>query len=284
MDALNGFSVETLSSEVKEKLLHSMNNILFLADISIRISSVSAQLLDTICCGFFVFRNHDNLLACLVSFTHLALVLPCIEMVVRHFIAMYSSFLMTADYFKARIHFLIQRVRSLNGVNLNEQNADQVLVLYDLLIQEFSKQDYLLRHLLRNLVYFYCFKLTIIFFSYTIPAIHVLRACMAGISTFLVLGIMASGLNVGQVNKKTRDLYEELNVMAARSSVERKLSLKTRKRLLLSIKELGSLQVNGQFVVGLRDGSGPPTSSLEIVKLTFETVSLTLMMFSIFNF
>jgi len=45
----------------------------------------------------------------------------------------------------------------------------------------------------------------------------------------------------------------------------------------LDTKRLGSNQVDGQFVMGLRDGSGPATSSHEIFILTLETVTYTLM-------
>jgi len=51
--------------------------------------------------------------------------------------------------------------------------------------------------------------------------------------------------------------------------------LKNRRRLMMAIKE-----EDGQFVLRdvLRDGHGPPTSSHEMMHLTLETVSCTLMM------
>jgi len=53
--------------------------------------------------------------------------------------------------------------------------------------------------------------------------------------------------------------------------------LKTKRNLLNCIKELGSQQTDGQFVLGLRDGHGAATSSLEIFDLTMDTVGNTLM-------
>jgi len=70
-----------------------------------------------------------------------------------------------------------------------------------------------------------------------------------------------------------------LNYSIANNSLERNphVSLKTRRQLLLTIEELGNHQVDGQFIIGLRDGSGPAISSNEIFILTLETVTYTLL-------
>jgi len=74
-------------------------------------------------------------------------------------------------------------------------------------------------------------------------------------------------------------LYKELNSMAARNchSIKTIETFKTRKNLINCIKELGSQQTNGQFVIGLRDGHGPAISSREMFQLTMATISNTLM-------
>ena len=49
------------------------------------------------------------------------------------------------------------------------------------------------------------------------------------------------------------------------------------------ICELGSLETDGQFVIGLRDGEGAATSRMEIFDLTMDTVSNTLMILGFVN-
>ena len=49
-------------------------------------------------------------------------------------------------------------------------------------------------------------------------------------------------------------------------------------RLKLLIKELGSPETDGKFVVGLRNGEGPATSRMQFLQLTLTTISNTLIM------
>ena len=54
-------------------------------------------------------------------------------------------------------------------------------------------------------------------------------------------------------------------------------------RLKHIIQELGSLETDGQFVIGLRDGDRGATSRMQIFDLTMETVSNTLMIHRFVN-
>jgi len=96
------------------------------------------------------------------------------------------------------------------------------------------------------------------------------------------VAIMIPGLYVGRLHTKTMSLYKELNSLFSRTVCEKNenlmLRIKIRRSLMLAIKEVGNRHKDGQFVVGLRDGNGPPTSSNEMMHLTLETISYTLMM------
>ena len=120
-------------------------------------------------------------------------------------------------------------------------------------------------------------ELSLLFFLLTLDVNPLLRVILAIPALSMSLAIMTAGLYIGQLHSKTLDLYLELNHFMAKNSTSNRVSLKSKRQLLLAIKELGSNQVDGQFVMGLRDRSGPATSSHEIFNLTLETVTYTLM-------
>ena len=113
-------------------------------------------------------------------------------------------------------------------------------------------------------------------FLLTIDVNPLLRGILVICPLCLAGSLVTTGLSIGQLHSKTLDLYLDLNHSMANNSPNN-VSLKSKRQLLLAIKELGNNQVDGQFVMGLRDGSGPATSSHEIFQLTLETVTYTLM-------
>ena len=171
----------------------------------------------------------------------------------------------------------------MKGLNDNlptELKMTRVLKQYNLLMMDFQKQDYLLKYLLRNMTYGYCSGLTTMFVLFTVDMNPFLRLFVLTAVTIISLTMLTSGLYVGHLHTMTLVLYSELNSMAARNSrgVNSAKALKTRRNLLNYIKELGSQQTDGQFVLGLRDGHGAATSSLEMFQLTMATISNTLML------
>jgi len=146
-------------------------------------------------------------------------------------------------------------------------------------MKDFENQDYLLKYLLRNMMYGYCFGLTCVFLCFTVdmnPFIRVFFMVAVTIGSGIML---VSGLYLGRLHSKTLDLYGELNSLAARNTnrIQTFESFKVRRNLLNCIKELGSQQSDGQYVCGIRDGYGPAISSLEMFNLTMATISNTLM-------
>ena len=91
--------------------------------------------------------------------------------------------------------------------------------------------------------------------------------------------MLATGVYISQLYAKVTELHNTLSSLCARHAGDQRqrLSLNCMFRLKHIICELGSLETEGQFVIGLRDGEGAATSRLEIFDLTMETVSNTLL-------
>ena len=150
---------------------------------------------------------------------------------------------------------------------------------------DFQKQDYLLKYLLRNMMYGYCTGLTTLFLMFTVDMNIYLRLFTLTGITVISLTMLTSGLYIGHLHTMTLVLYSELNSMAARNtpSIKSYKALKTQRNLLNCIKELGSQQTDGQYVMGLRDGHGAAISRMEMFSLTMTTISNTLMMLDVIN-
>jgi len=160
-----------------------------------------------------------------------------------------------------------------------QDKLTRLVLQYNQLANDFGKQDYLLKYLLRNMIYGYCAGLTVLFVLFTINMNPFLRVLLLVAVNVLSLTILICGLYVGRLHSKTLVLYEELNSMAARNchSITSYQALKIRRILLNCIKEIGSQEIDGQYVFGLRDGHGPAISSREMFDLTMFTLTNTLM-------
>ena len=91
--------------------------------------------------------------------------------------------------------------------------------------------------------------------------------------------MLVAGVYVSQLCAVTTDLHNNLSSLCAKSVEDQRqrLSLSNLFRLKHVIQELGSLETEGQFVIGLRGGEGAATSRMEIFDLTMDTVCNTLM-------
>ena len=271
--------VETIDSDDKRRLMASIKLYTHLALINCFSTIGCVNLYDLICCPWYLYHVNPHWIVYLVAILNLCILLVMVQMSVRHIFGLYLSLIVTTDYFQARISTLLKHVQSLK-VNFIDENLYWVLTLYNLLMIDFKRQNATVRSLLRNLVYFYCAELSLVFFIFTIEMNIWLRLIMLATATLLSISIMITGIYVGQLHTQVMCLYEELNHVNARSVVggkRRFTSFKARLRLRLVIKELGEDAEDGQFVVGLTDGKGAATSSLEMFNLTMQTISYTLM-------
>ena len=271
--------VETIDSDDKKRLMAGIKLYTHLALIGCFSCTGTVNLYDLLACPWYLYQVNPYWQVYLVAILNFCILLVMVQMSVRHIFGMYLSLLVTTDYFKARISTLLKHIQTLKA-DFTDENLHWVLTLYDLLMIDFKRQNATVRSLLRNLVYFYCAELSLVFFIFTIEMNIWLRLIMLATATLLSISIMITGIYVGQLHTQVMQLYEELNHVNARSVVSGKrrfTSFKARLHLRLAIKELGEDAEDGQFVVGLTDGKGAATSSLEIFNLTMQTISYTLM-------
>jgi len=268
-------SKETLGKQEKKQLLLKMKRKLLILRMSIKMMCCSVFLYELIGTPLFLLRKPSffvGLYAVINMVIMLILVRACIYFV----LTIYATYVLTADYFTARMDYISSQLDRLRN-DLTKNRVKKVLFLYNELLMDFSRQDYLLKYLLRNLIYSYCIALAVLFLLFTIEVHPYLRPFLLTGITVLGLGMMLAGLYVGRLQSRVMGLYEEFNQVFARNCFNRRFRLKMKRNLLNCIKELGSQQTDGQFVLGLRDGQGAATSSLEMFDLTMDTVGNTLM-------
>ena len=291
-----GITENDIDDEDREKLLSRMNRNMMAVRFVSRPLAASLVIYDL--AAFLLFLVNvaqiteypKRLSTWIVSFLalcRLLLVLVPIEAVVRHNFAICLSFVVTTDFFHARIDSLMKRVRNLNTCNAH--NMEDILSRYDRLQQAFKRRNRTLKYLLRDIVNFFCVGLSIVFCMIFFNVPPLLRAVMLTTSSGWTICFFCSTLYVGQLKGRLMTVYREFNSIVAKAGrgktsqkkkdrkTHNRIMLQSRKRLVLAMKELGSDEINGQFVMGLTDGEGPATSSLEIVGLIGETISVSLM-------
>ena len=268
--------VDVLSEQDKRQLLIRAKNYIKISRILSKTTCHFCHFYSYLSCSLFIYHMNPSIPVVVMAVLNMIVLLYAEHTTITYCITVYTSFVVTVEYFKVRIRFLMSKAKGMK-IRFEEQVVSQVISLYMRLMLDFKKQDVLLKHLLRDLIYVYMVELSLLFFLLTLNVNPLLRVILAIPPLSMALGIMTAGLYIGQLHSKTLDLYLELNHSMANNTISNQVSLKSRKQALLAIKELGSNQVDGQFVMGLRDGSGPATSSHEIFNLTLETVTYTLM-------
>jgi len=270
--------IQVLGEEDKTNLLVGMKRKLILLQTNMKPHILSAMSYDLIACPLFIYNERPPLITTLFAALNMIIMSFNHYFNVHSVLMTYISYIMAVDYFSARINYMITLLKQ---NNLNENDVNRLLILYNQLMLDFKNQDYLLKFLLRNLIFSYCFILWNLFFLFTIDMNLLLRVLLLTGIIIVSSTMLLSGLNVGQLHSKTLVLYSHFHSLAARDVSSNNLSLKTKRNLLNCMKELGSQQTDGQFVMGLRDGHGAATSSLEIFNLTMSTISTTLMVLEI---
>ena len=196
------------------------------------------------------------------------------------FHALYLTFVTTTDYFLARIQRIKQKALALKSSRKPNEDLIEILNDDDQLMTVFKKYNKVLRHLLWNLIQVYAVgaSLTLLLFTIDIKpwTLEVATTCVAGYS----LVILKTGVYVSE-------LYSSIFWSSQWTGFNpypfsfANLSLKILFRLQQLIKELSSLESDGQFVIGLRDGKGPATSRQDIFDLTMATFANTLILITL---
>jgi len=271
--------IETLGQQEKEKLLKGMKMRLLILKNSSLLMFWSTYMYHLVPCPLFLYKERPHVVTSILAITNVLIMYPFLYYSDNFMLNIYTSYVITVDYFSARIQFMM---KGLKEEVPTEKKMNRVLLQYNLLMMDFMNQDYLLKYLLRNMMYGYSAGLTNLFLMFTADMNPFVRVVLLTAIAIIAITMLSSGLYVGRLHSMTMALYGELNSMAARNcqgikSVKSFKTLKTRRDLLNCIKELGSQQTDGQYVMGLRDGHGAVVSSLEMFHLTMAIISNTLM-------
>ena len=268
-----------LDNESRHKLISGLHYKLILARIMARNVANAVQSFDLIAFAVFLYKRRPSVWKTCLGLWNCFSMMLCIEIAGYHYYSLYLSYVVTTDYFKVVIKNIIRKVEDLNTKGMTNENVTRILDEYDFMMTDFKKYNRVLKPLLGNLVHFYIFGLTAAFFMFTIKTKAWMLASMISTAGGYAFSMLATGVYVSQLNANVSELHNTLASLCAKHAGDhsQNLSLNCMFRLKHIICELGSLETDGQFVIGLRDGEGAATSRMEIFDLTMETVSNTLM-------
>ena len=274
-----------LDNESRHKLISGLHYKLVIARIMTRNIVKAGQLYDLIAFSAFIYKRRPSVWITCLGLWNCVTMLTHLKLAGYHLHSLYLSYVVTTDYFKLVIDNIIRKVEDLKTKGMTIRNVTCIIEGYDAIVNDFKKYNRLLKPLLRNLVHFYTFGLTTLFFMFTIETEIWMLAAMviaAGGYSFMML---STGVYVSQLHAKVTQLHNALASLCVNHAGDhrQRLSLKCMFRLKHVIQELGSLETDGQFVVGLRDGEGAATSRMEIFDMTMETLSNTLMVLRFVN-
>ena len=274
-----------LDNRSRYKLMSGLYYKMIFANVMARIVVKGGQLFELTGFAVFVYKRRPSFFVICVGLWHLIIMLICLKLAAHHLHSLYLSYVVTTDYFKVVINNIIRKVIDLKTKEMTNRNVTAILDDYDFMMSDFKKYNRVLKLLLGNLVHFYIFGLTTMLFMFTIKAEIWMLATMILVAGGYSFIMFATGVYVSQLLAKVIELHNTLVSLSARHAGDKRqrLSINCMFRLKHVIQELGSLETDGQFVIGLRDGEGAATSRMEIFDLTMETLSSTLMVLGFAN-
>ena len=268
-----------LDNKAKHRLVKQLHYKTIVAKIMARMTNNAVHVYDFAALMLFLYNKRPSLVVTVVAVYHWFTMVLCIEAAANQFYSLFLSYVMTTDYFQELMRGMMRKIDNMKSTGITNTNLTEILDDYDAMMRDFVKYNKVLKPLLRNLVDFYAFGLTAGFFMFTIDTDTWMLAIMVVAAGGYSFSMLVAGVYVSQLCAVTTDLHNNLSSLCARSagSQRQRLSLNNLFRLKHVIQELGSLETDGQFVIGLRDGEGAATSRKEIFNLTMDTLSNTLM-------
>ena len=274
-----------LDNESRHKLISGLHYKLIFARVMARNAANACRSFEVITFSLFIYKRRPSFFITCLGLWNCITMLIGVEIGAYHFHSLYLSYVVTTDYFKVVINNIIRKVEDLKTKEMTNPNVTRILDDYEFMMTDFMKYNRVLKQLLGNLVHFYIFGLTTAFFAFTTKAEIWMWATMITVAGGYSFVMLATGVYVSQLRAKVIELHNTLVSLCARHSGDKRqrLSVNCMFRLKHIICELGSLETDGQFVIGLRDGEGAATSRMEIFDLTMETLTNTLMIFGFIN-
>ena len=274
-----------LDNETRLKLMSALHYKIIFAKLMARNLANVFESFDLIAFLVFLYKRRPSFFVTCLGLWNCIIMLIYFEISAHHFHSLYLSYVVTTDYFKVVINNIKRKVEDLETKEMTNQKVTGILDDYDAMMSDFKKYNRVLKPLLGNLVHFYIFGLTTLFFMFTIQIETWMVATMIIGAAGYAFMMFATGVYISQLHAQVTQLHNTVVSVCARHAGDKRqrLSLNCMFRLKHIICELGSLEKDGQFVIGLRDGEGAATSRMEIFHLTMETVSNTLMILQFVN-
>jgi hypothetical protein len=303
MTDLHHLSINTdwgsLNSEERLKLLKTISKKIIFVQLSRKVTIFSTQLYDLMAVILFFIRKQPSIFVASHVIAHFILVLKLIELVHSHFFFLYLSYVLVTDCFIARINSLQRKMQEFREDFCKEKLRDRIQQQEDIVSEKDELETILnetdtlrgdlqsynrtLSPLLRNMVYLFRGGLCVTFFMATIDVNVWVRLLMMCFVIGVTISFVFTALYVSQINSAITSVYHGLDFLYGKTiSQDRgKTPLKARSLLRRTIKEFGSQEKDGHFVIGLSDGSGPAISKAEMMNLTLDTIGNTLMFIKI---
>ena len=267
--------VDGLTDDERNKFISLTHKKLMFLNIALMSMVLPCDIFHAIGCGMFIYQISRSIFVSICSLIILGIILIVNRKVGMHIFIEPLCFHTTVDYFAIRIKSLINRFHAVS-CDFTEEKLIRSLRHYDRLLFDLKKRNSSLRFLLRNMYYGYCGGMSFAMSIFAIDMDVWMRFIILTGATSFSGVILSAELYIGSLHQKIVQLYNELNFASVRF-MEKPMSITTRTRLQTAIKELGSEQRDGQFVVGWTNGTGGAFRTRDAVDLTLTVCSLTLM-------
>ena len=258
-------------------LLSKLKKKIQFVNVNIRPTIFCCQMYDVIAVViFFTAKKPDLLVSCLAIW-QCCIAISLVYVVLSHFFFLYLGFVMVIDCISARCKSLSMRINKIKKGSRKQDDIKRLLEDMDTLRNTFEIYNKPMRPLIRNMVYLFRGALCGIFFHTTIKTNPFVRILMANCVVGLTLCFLATGVYISQSSSELTDLYHKLNSLYVRAVAKESVDFKARIRFRTTIKEYGTQNEDGHFILGFADGNGPSFTKTEMMELTFETIANTLM-------
>ena len=241
----------------------------------------AAHLLQVVGCVVFIWKKSDSITTSLF-----AVIMCSFLCFIQHFAAtifatVFLSFHVTVDYLTTRIKSLISKLQKVNK-KFTEKNLVKILNHYDNLIRDIRKRNNCVKYLIRNTCYGYCPAVSFAIFLMTLDMNWWMSLVINFAAVVYILVIICTEMYVGHFQTEIRKLYTKVNSVLALASVNhhQRISYKTLLHFQTAVRELASSRRDGQYTIGLTNGSGAAFTTIDALDIALATVSFTLLILS----
>ena len=199
-----------LDNESRHKLISGLHYKLIAARIMARNVANAVQLFELTAFAVFIYKRRLSFWITCLGLWNCITMLICLEIAGYHHYSLYLSFVVTTDYFNVVINNIIRKVEDFKTREMTNRSVTAILDDYDFMMSNFKKYNRVLKPLLRNLVYFYVFVLTTLFFMFTIGIEIWMLATNIVAGGGYAFMMLVTGAYVSQLPAKVTELHNTL--------------------------------------------------------------------------